>query len=337
MFRFIPAKLLLISLLSGFTSSAAISQVILKKDSLSGKSDFAPVITGTLKTRAEYDLSGSITRFEVRNARLGARGMINNYFYYKAEVDLSDEGKIRTLDAYIRFSPAPVLDLFLGQRKLPVSSEYMRNPAENFFSNKSFLSDYINNGMKDIGFFAELKPHTSIPFSCIFGVFNGSGSNNPQWVSKPSLSGRFVAGPFRGFRIAGNLYYGDRLEKQNLEMFGGEIRYSAASFFIESEYISRQWTDTLRFHDDGMYIHSYYNFALKDKMIRMITPAVRYDMMGSRVFGGKTEVSRITFGLNFGFEPKQFVTEIRFNYENYLKKNMPVYSDRLILEFVAWF
>jgi hypothetical protein len=122
-------------------------------------------------------------------------------------------------------------------------------------------------------------------------------------------------------------------------MFGGEVRYSSGPFFIESEYIKGNWTDTLsvRQHDDGFYIHSYYNFKLNNKMIYMLSPVARWDFIGKSVFANKISGNRLTFGINAGFEPKQFYAEIRLNYEKYLMRYLPIHTDKLTLEFIARF
>jgi hypothetical protein len=127
--------------------------------------------------------------------------------------------------------------------------------------------------------------------------------------------------------------------KNHLAMFGGEIRYSTGSLFVESEYISRNWTDTLsvRIHDDGFYIHTYYNFKLNNKMIYLLTPTARLDFIGNSVFGNQTDANRLTLGLNAGFEPKQFYAEIRLNYENYIKSSLPTHTDKITVEFIARF
>lgn len=301
--------------------------------------EYLPDIDGILKTKVEFDLNNSRMRFEVRNARFGARGKVNNYIAYRAEVDLSDEGKIKMLDAYVKFSPLANLDFYMGQRKIPFSTDYMRSPAENFFANRSFLAKYINDGMRDIGFYADYRLPGAVPLNFLIGAVNGTGNNNPQWISRPNLAGRVTAGSESGFRVAGNVYYGEASDRYHLALFGGEVRYSHEAFFIESEYISRNWTDTLsvRNHDEGIYIHSFYNINLKSKMLKKISPVARWDMMGGSLSGGNTEASRLTFGLNAGFEPKQFVAEIRMNYEIYLKRSLPVHTDKLTLEFIARF
>ena len=303
------------------------------------KSEYLPDIDGVIKTKAEFDLENSTLRFEVRNARFGAKGKINDYMSYKVEMDLSDEGKFKVMDVYIRFTPVANLDFYLGQRKIPFSTDHMRNPAENFFANRSFLAKYINEGMRDIGFYTAYKITGQMPVDMIVGVVNGTGNNNPQWVGKPNLAARATVGPDKGFRVAGNLYYGNTEFHDHLALFGGEMRYTNGSLLVESEYISKNWTDTLsvRNHEDGMYFHSYYNFNLNKKMIYMITPTARWDFIGNFVFENKIEASRLTFGVNIGFEPKQFYSEIRLNYENYLKSSLPIHTDKLTLEFVARF
>lgn len=309
------------------------------QDTTGIRSDYIPDIFGILKTKGEFDLDNSLMRFEVRNARFGATGKINNNMSYKIEIDLSDEGKMKMLDAYVKFIPVSRLSFYLGQRKIPFSTDYMRNPAENIFANRSFLAKYINDGMRDIGFYAEYSIDGQIPVNILVGAVNGTGNNNPQWIDRPNLAGRLTLGPEKGIRITGNLYQGNVDDKKNLSMLGGEIRYTDGTFFIESEYIKRKWDDSLsvRRNDDGFYIHSYYNFPIQGNMIHLLTPVIRYDFIGESVFRKEVEASRLTFGINLGFEPKQFYSEIRLNYENYLKSRLPIHTDKLTLEFIARF
>lgn len=303
------------------------------------RSEYSPDIDVILKTKVEYDLNRSLIRFEVRNARFGLKGKINNVMSYRAELDLSDEGKMKMLDAYVRFSPVKNLDFYLGQRKIPFSTDYMRNPAENIFANRSFLSKYINDGMRDIGFYAEYKFNMEFPLQILLGTVNGTGNNNPQWISKPNFVGRLIAGPEKGFRAVFNLYSGETKDMEKLAMIGGELRHSTGALHLESEYIRRNWTDTLsvRQYDDGLYIHSYYNFIFEEKFFYSIAPVFRWDLIGNSVFNNKINANRITLGVNIGFEPRQFYSEIRLNYENYLTGNLPVHTDKITLEFIARF
>jgi len=327
--KYLPASLI----------AFAISVQMISQDSVKVKSEFVPDLDGILKTKVEYDLNNSLVRFEVRNARFGAKGMINDYMSYRVEIDLSDEGKMKMLDAFVRLSPVKNFDIYLGQRKIPFSTDYMRNPAENIFANRSFLAKYINDGMRDIGFYLDYKFNPAFPVNILFGAVNGTGNNNPQWIERPNLVGRITAGQESGLRIAGNIYYGEALYKDHLAMFGGELRYSTGSFFIESEYISRNWTDTIsdRIHDDGLYLHSYYNFKIDNRIISLVTPVARVDFMGNSILGREVDASRLTLGINVGFEQKQFYSEVRFNYENYFKSSLPIHTDKLTIEFIGRF
>jgi hypothetical protein len=305
----------------------------------SSKINYKPIVFGILKTKTEYDLENTKIRFEVRNARFGAKGNINPLFAYKVEIDLSDEGKIKMLDAYVKFNPLKGLDFYMGQRKIPFSTDYMRNPAENIFANRSFVSKYINDGMRDIGFYANYKLTGKIPIDLLIGAVNGTGNNNPQWIEMANLVGRITAGKDNGFRVASNIYYGEAQNRTKLTMLDQEIRYSVGSLFIESEYTYRMWTDTasVRRHDDGFYIHSFYNIRLKKEMVKLITPTVRWDWMRPFYPDGNGDANRLTLGLNVGFEPKQFTAEIRFNYEKYMKSSLPSHVDKMTIEFIAVF
>jgi hypothetical protein len=300
---------------------------------------YLPDLNGILKTKVEYDLNNSLTRFEVRNARFGARGEINPFFSYRAEIDLSDEGVIKMLDAYIDFSPIANLDIYLGQKKIPFSTDYMRSPADNMFANRSFVAKYINNGLRDIGLYINYKFTGNLPVDLFLGAVNGTGNNNPEWVEKPNVVGRVSLGPEKGIRGTINLYSGEVKYKESLSMTGGELRYTNGQFLVESEYVKLNYTDTTahRIQNDGLYIHSFYNFELSNRMIHMLTPVARWDFMGNSVFRNNIDANRITLGLNAGFEPDQFHAEIRLNYEKYMKKDLPIHTDKLTLEFIARF
>ncbi len=313
--------------------------VVLSQENSQIDPEYLPDIDGILKTKFEYDLENLKGRFEVRNARFGVKGKINDYISYRAELDLSDEGKMKMLDAFVKFTPLKNLDFYMGQKKIPFSTDYIRNPAENIFANRSFLAKYINEGMRDIGFYINYKLTGGIPIDMLIGAVNGTGNNNPQWIKRPNLAGRFAVGPEEGIRLTGNIYYGEAVNMAHLAMFGGEFRYTKGMFFIESEYISRNWTDTLsvRHHDDGIYIHSYYNFKIENHIFCLLAPTARVDLIGKSVLDNMTDASRLTLGLNAGLEPKLFYAEIRLNYENYFKGSLPNHTDKITLEFIARF
>lgn len=301
--------------------------------------EFQPKLDGSIKTKAEFDLEQGKIRFEVRNARFGAKGKLNNYVGYRAEIDLSDEGKTKMLDAFVKITPVNNLDVYLGQRKVPFGTDYLRNPVENIFANRSFVAKYINDGLRDIGLVANYRFRFHIPFDAWLAAMNGTGNNNPQWINRPNYATRLTFEPIKNTRFAANYYQGSTPLEINLTMLGGEFRYFNKKLMIESEYIHRHFTDTSRVTQNqyGFYVHSYYSFNTGAKMIQLISPTFRWDFMGQEKRPKGKLAERITAGVNFGFEPKPFLAEIRLNYEKYLKKYYSTHFDRFTIEFIAKF
>jgi len=316
--------------------SGSFSQTPLQPDS---NNRYLPQVNGSLKTKVEFDLENDKIRFAVRNARFGAIGKINPYSGYRVEIDLSDEGEIKMLDAFVKITPVKNLDFYLGQRKVPFGSDYLRNPVENFFANRSFVSKYVNDGLRDIGFVASYALDSPIPIEIWLSAMNGTGNNNPQWIDRPNYSGRFTIMPVTDYRLAFNFYEGSTQFENELKMISGEFRFQNENLLIESEYISRSYTDTSSIYkqQSGFYLHSYYNIMTRNKFIPMISPVFRYDIMGRKVFVEDTFAERLTVGINLGLSMKQFTSEIRLNYENYFKKLDLSHFDKFTIEFVAKF
>ncbi len=311
------------------------------QDLESTKNIFVPDIDGIVKTKYEYDLKNKLSRFVVRNARFGAKGNINEVFGYRVEVDLSDEGKIKMLDAYAKFTPVKNLDFYLGQRKIPFGTDYMRSPADNLFANRSFVAKYVNDGLRDIGFTGSYKTEIAqFPVEIWAAAMNGSGNNNPQWKTQPNYGARLVLGnKENGISVKGNIYSGDTEKEVNLLMYSGEIAFNNKNFLLESEFIHRTWSDTLNadYTSNGLYFHSFYVFELKKQFIKYIMPKIRWDLMGDNILQSKNCAQRATIGVNFGFDRKLFSSEIRIDYENYLKSCLPIHTDKFTVEFVAKF
>ena len=88
------------------------------KEKLESK-DYLPEIHGTIRGKYEYQTTMGAGRFEVRNARVSVTGNVLPIVAYKAEIDLSDEGSIKMLDAYARLFPAKGLTVTAGQMRVP--------------------------------------------------------------------------------------------------------------------------------------------------------------------------------------------------------------------------
>lgn len=92
------------------------------------KTDYIPKIHGTIRGKYEYQYEEKEGRFEVRNARFSLTGNVAPIVSYKAEIDLSDEGAIKMLDAYARVTPLPTFDITIGQMRVPFTIDAHRSP-----------------------------------------------------------------------------------------------------------------------------------------------------------------------------------------------------------------
>ena len=112
--------------------------------------EWLPKISGTLRAKGEYQTRDKEGRFEVRNARVAFDGNVTPIVIYRAEVDLSDEGRIRMLDAYAGVLPVKGLTLRIGQMRVPFSIDAHRSPHKQFFANRSFIAKQVGD-VRDVG------------------------------------------------------------------------------------------------------------------------------------------------------------------------------------------
>ena len=100
------------------------------------KVDLKPKVHGTIRGKYEYQTEEGEGRFQVRNARVSLEGNVTKVVSYKAEIDLSDEGQIKMLDAYTRLKPVKGLDFTIGQMRVPFTIDAHRSPHMQYFANR---------------------------------------------------------------------------------------------------------------------------------------------------------------------------------------------------------
>lgn len=107
------------------------------------ESPYMPEIHGTVRAKYEYQPQIEKGRFEVRNARLSVEGRVVPIVRYKAEIDLSDEGAIKMLDAYVRLQPDNRFKFTIGQMRVPFTIDAHRSPHLQYFANRSFIAKQV--------------------------------------------------------------------------------------------------------------------------------------------------------------------------------------------------
>lgn len=174
------AVFVILAILTGFTSSMMAQET---------KNPYLPEIHGTIRAKYEYEPTIGKGRFEIRNARMSVEGKIIPIVRYKAEIDLSDEGAIKMLDAYVRLQPKERLKFTFGQMRVPFSIDAHRSPHLQYFANRSFIAKQVGN-VRDVGAAASWTFGSEAPFTLEGGIFNGSGLTNQKnfWTSNYNFS-----------------------------------------------------------------------------------------------------------------------------------------------------
>jgi hypothetical protein len=277
-----------------------------------------PMFDASIKTKYEYALKTKMSRFSVRNSRMGISGYIADPLKYRVQVELSSEGKFEVLDLNGTINLFKGFNLTLGQIGLPIFNSYIITPSQMLFANRAFIGKYFI-GTRDIGVLASYRSRLkSIPVEIELGVFNGTTINNPEWTNRPSYAGRVQFGNMTGLRATAKFYKNAHINSDDLLFLGADIRYSSRNYKIEAEFMNRHNVIT-KTDRSAIYIQGAYTItSLDGKMVRSLTPAVRWDAIGENLRINKIDASRFTFGLALGLSGNPNGSLIRFDYEHYL-------------------
>lgn len=155
------------------------------------KTDLTPHIHGTIRGKYEYQPDDHAGRFEVRNARFSLEGKVATAVAYKAEIDLSDEGQIKMLDAYTRLTPIDHFQFTIGQMRVPFTIDAHRSPHQQYFANRSFIAKQVGN-VRDVGATVGYQASVGFPVILEAGIFNGSGLTNQKdyWTKGVNFSAK---------------------------------------------------------------------------------------------------------------------------------------------------
>ena len=249
------------------------------------QSPYMPQFHGLLNARFEYEPRGGekggstssgtgsskpetegISRFEIRHARIDMTGRVSPIFDYRIQVDFSDEGSIKPIDAYIHFTPFNGFELTAGQMRIPSTLDAHRSPATQFFANRSFIAKY--GGLRDVGvMFGYTFSNTPFPIILQAGIYNGASFTeqknwhvsllhtfkaqflvSKQWVFTCGIQDR-KPDSVRFYMVdAGGYYQGERLH-------------------VETEYLYYHYAHNA-FHDVNA-VNAFANYDLPIKFCRL--------------------------------------------------------------------
>lgn len=313
-------------------------------------SEYLPEIHGTIRAKYEYQPPIDKGRFEIRNSRISVEGKIIPSVRYKAEIDLSDEGAIKMLDAYLRFQPKTPLKFTFGQMRVPFTIDAHRSPHLQYFANRSFIAKQVGN-VRDVGASASWTFGQATPITLEGGIFNGSGLTNQKnfWTNKYNFS-------FKGQAlIARQLNVTLSCQKAtsgsvNVMMYDAGAYWESSRWHIEAEYL-RKYYACHRFKPvNAVDVFGDYRIPI-NKKLSAISLLCRYDYMSDHSKGmlndnGQLEADdperhRITSGVTLSLGKKSLQADIRLNYEQYFYSGnvTPAISEqnKIVIEFMAHF
>lgn len=320
------------------------------------KVDLTPKVHGTIRGKYEYQTEEGDGRFQVRNARVSLEGKVAKAVEYKAEIDLSDEGQIKMLDAYTKIKPVRGFDFTIGQMRVPFTIDAHRSPHQQYFANRSFIAKQVGN-VRDVGATLGYLFNVGIPIILQAGMFNGSGLTNQKdfWTNNINFSAKAQFFIPRGFNITLSTQK-IRPDHISVMMYDAGAYYHAHGWHIEAEYLFKHYEDNAfkNVHAFDAFVN--YDIPLRKCFFTKISPLLRYDYMsdhsdGMRYLDGEENTegslmindyqrSRITGGLTFSIA-KPFISDIRLNYEKYFYRSgavaKPSERDKIVIEVMTRF
>lgn len=320
---------------------------------MNATAQFKPEIHGTIRGKYEYQTNEGQGRFEVRNARVSVEGKVIDAVSYKAEIDLSEEGSIKMLDAYTRITPLHSLNFTIGQMRVPFTIDAHRSPHQQYFANRSFIAKQVGN-VRDVGATLGYTFNVGFPIIVEAGMFNGSGLTNQKdfWTSNINYSAKAQLFFPRGFNLTLSVQK-IRPENVNIMMYDAGVYYHGNGWHVEAEYLLKKYA-----HSSYGDVHSFDGFINYDirvgnrkSLVKYISPLVRYDYMSDHSDGTSDAVtglltttdykrSRITGGITISLS-KPFISDIRLNYEKYLYREgaiaKPSERDKIVVELMTRF
>lgn len=312
------------------------------------KEAYRPEIHGTVRAKYEYQPQISSGRFEVRNARISVTGQVTPIVTYKAEIDLSDEGNIKMLDAYTRLTPIRPLNFTIGQMRVPFTIDAHRSPHQQYFANRSFIAKQVGN-VRDVGATLGYRFHVGFPITIEAGLFNGSGLTNQKnfWTRNINYSAKaqlMLPGDFCLTLSTQKI----RPDEVNIYMYDAGLYWHSRGWHVEAEYLHKYYT-----RNAFRRVHAFDGFVCYDLPLRKVFQKIsflgRFDYMSDHSDGtgeeGRLTLTdagrkRLTGGVTLSLA-KPFLSDIRINYEKYFYHQGAVAKvseqDKLVIEFMTRF
>lgn len=314
------------------------------------KFDYLPKVSGTIRGKMEYQINENESRFEVRTARVALDGFVTPIVNYKAEIDLSDEGQIKMLDAYAGVLPTKGVALRIGQMRVPFSIDAHRSPHKQYFANRSFIAKQVGN-VRDVGVYGSYT-FDKVPLVIEAGAFNGSGLTNQKnyWTKEFNFSAKAQYFLPCGLTLEASV---QKISPNGIHtyLYDGGVTFHRDRWTLEAEYLRKHYQNKAFNNVNAWDAFVCYDLPLK-KAFSKVSFLARYDMMNNHSDGtltdeGKLKLTdahrqRVTGGVTLSMAmSKKVLADIRLNYEKYFYDDLtlakPSERDKAVVELVVHF
>ena len=309
-----------------------------------------PQVHGVIRASYETLTDDPEGRFQVKNARLNVSGKVAPIISYYIQFDCSAKGKMKFLDAYGLLNLSNQVGLKAGQFREPFGVDNFLGPGSYYFTNVSFIGDYICN-YRGVGGQLSYAPQ-SVPFKAEAGVFNAAGIEDHEvWEKSPAFASKV------SYRLGNvSLYSGFQSVKPGfvrMNLIDGTVSWTAGEWKAEGEYMLIHYTN-----DSAPACHSYNfyvnrGFDVEAGVFNRASLQARLDGHSNYYNGKMADADtgapavtkckrhRVTVGGTLTYTYKKVSADVRLNYEKYLYGSTADYKkadgDKICAELVIKF
>lgn len=311
------------------------------------KSIYIPKLTGTARVRYEYLTQANKGAFKVRDLRIGVDGYVAPIMSYSGEVNFSDWGTVRLVNAFVDVAPVKGLFFRMGQQRIPFTIAAHRAPHQEYFVNRPFLAKHA--GIRDVGLSAGYTI-PKIPLQAQASVFNCSGTTDHKiyFTNTYGFSVKLIS-PFLPHWYASASTAHQKKGTVWMQNWDLGAYFDNGLWHVEAEYLRKNYRHHAFDAVNSFDCFAVRYFPIEKKMIGGISGALRYDYIGNHSAGALDdeghltvdfpECHRITAGATLSLQSK-LQADIRVNYEKYIYPGAapsPLDGDRIVLELIAHF
>lgn len=305
-------------------------------------------LTGTVRTKFEWQAGDGKGRFDVRTARFGVGGDLYRDFSYKMEIDLSDEGKMKMVDAYAAARPGKGWTLQMGFMRVPFTTDAHRSPHLQYFANRSFIAKQAGN-VRDVG---ATVGWSYKRLSLQAGVFNGSGlaeELKTYWTSEFNYALKGVVKLPADFTAQAS-YQTMQPASIRMHLYDASLTFARPDWIAEVEYLRKNYAHGAFAGVNSVDVFGGYGLPVRRGALRRVWFLGRYDYLADHSNGlfdtdgalvaNDPRRHRATIGTTFSFG-LPFAADIRINYEKYFYDSAAVAPvserDKVVVEVMVHF